>query len=118
MYRIFARFRGRTKRRKSSASSMKEDLRDFSLHALFRPIRVLAPDPCDLHLASGPVKLFRQTQAFLARDRTQYGDLFGAWLFVGEHGNSVVENSGSSKASSGGVERSAPGNFLLHCRAS
>jgi hypothetical protein len=77
---------------------MEEDFRDLSLHPLFRPIRVLPPDSSRLHLASGPVQLFRQAQTFLTWERVQCSDLLGAWPFLIVHGDSVVENMSSIKA--------------------
>src|SRR5213592_4702813 len=94
MYSMFAWFSGRTNRRKRSASSIEEDLRDFRINPLFRPIRMLVPNACSLHFTSEPVKFFCQKQSFLTGNGTQCGDLFRARAFVTKHGYSVVENVG------------------------
>ena len=77
---------------------MEENSGDFRAHPVLLPVGMLAPKPRCFQSAGRPIELLRQAQSFLARHGPQYGDLFGAWLFVKERDDSVVENMRSIKA--------------------
>ena len=77
---------------------MEENFSDFRAHPVLLPVRMLAPEPRCFQASGRPIESLRQIQSFLARQGPQYGDLFGAWLFVKEHDDSVVENRPSIKA--------------------
>src|SRR6266542_2929658 len=92
-----ARLNGRTNRRNSSSSGMKENAVDLGAHFFLRPIGMLAANARRFDSAGRPIAPFCQLQSPLARHGAQNGELFGTGLFIRKHDGTVRRRIGDRK---------------------
>src|SRR5438067_1264685 len=93
IYRMPARFRGRTNNSDSSGCGMEEDSSDLGLHLVLCPIGMLVAQPGGLKLAGGPIKLLSERKTPLWAHLAEDFDLLFTGLFVGQHARNPVNES-------------------------
>jgi hypothetical protein len=105
MFSLFEadRFSGPTNSSIRSGSGMAEDAAHFSLNLLLGPVRMLVGEERRLVSPPGPIQPVRRLPTPLRRHPPENGELFGAGLFVGQHGWNLVNpiTPGKSFASNG-----------------
>jgi hypothetical protein len=78
---------------------MEENAPDFFFDLLVSPFGVLMTYAGPLYLSGHPIKLFGLFKSLCSRHTLENPDLLRAWLFVGQHAISLLEDANSSKRS-------------------